>query len=240
MFLSKLILNPRSRDVQRDLSDCQQMHRTVLSVFPKSETTASARSDFGLLYRVDIDRTTGAAILLVQSKDLPDWNRLFPGYLARMEFPGENPACKPILDRYKELKAGTQLFFRLRANPTRKIDTRSGEDGKRRNGKRIEVINEADQIAWLKRKAEAAGFNLLSISLNWDLPSLQINPEDKSTGWRKNRNNERARLTFGSVLFEGELIITDAELFFQALVKGIGSGKAYGFGLLSIGKSQRS
>jgi CRISPR system Cascade subunit CasE len=44
----------------------------------------------------------------------------------------------------------------------------------------------------------------------------------------------RPRLVFGSALFEGLIEVTDVDLFRQALVQGIGSGKAYGFGLLSI------
>ena len=47
------------------------------------------------------------------------------------------------------------------------------------------------------------------------------------------------RLTFGAVLFEGELEITNAEDFRNALTHGIGSGKAYGFGLLSIAPTQQ-
>jgi CRISPR system Cascade subunit CasE len=41
-------------------------------------------------------------------------------------------------------------------------------------------------------------------------------------------------MTFGSVLFEGRLAITDTEQFRATLAAGIGSGKAYGFGLLSV------
>ena len=37
-----------------------------------------------------------------------------------------------------------------------------------------------------------------------------------------------------SVLFEGLLRITDETCFLETLVRGIGSGKAFGFGLLSI------
>ena len=47
----------------------------------------------------------------------------------------------------------------------------------------------------------------------------------------------RQRLTFGDVLFEGRLRVTDAALFRQTLEHGIGSGKAYGFGLLSVARS---
>ena len=41
-------------------------------------------------------------------------------------------------------------------------------------------------------------------------------------------------LRFGAVLFNGRLEVTDAERFQQTLATGIGSGKAFGFGLLSI------
>jgi CRISPR system Cascade subunit CasE len=41
-------------------------------------------------------------------------------------------------------------------------------------------------------------------------------------------------LRFGAVLFEGRLEVTDRELFLTALREGIGSGKAFGFGLLSV------
>jgi CRISPR system Cascade subunit CasE len=44
-------------------------------------------------------------------------------------------------------------------------------------------------------------------------------------------------LSFGSVLFEGRLKVTDKEKFLDVLYAGIGTGKAYGFGLLSIAGS---
>jgi len=47
-------------------------------------------------------------------------------------------------------------------------------------------------------------------------------------------------MTFGSVLFEGRLTIDDVEKFRETLAIGIGSGKAYGFGLLSIAPASSS
>ena len=38
-------------------------------------------------------------------------------------------------------------------------------------------------------------------------------------------------------MFDGRLVVTDAALFRQTLVQGIGSGKAFGFGLLSVARS---
>jgi CRISPR system Cascade subunit CasE len=45
---------------------------------------------------------------------------------------------------------------------------------------------------------------------------------------------KRSQLTFVSVLFEGRLRVTDPGKFRATLERGVGSAKAYGFGLLSI------
>ena len=47
-----------------------------------------------------------------------------------------------------------------------------------------------------------------------------------------NKNGKGQRLR--SVLFEGLLQVTDPDAFRQTLIRGIGSGKSFGFGLLSI------
>ncbi len=240
MYLSKLILDPRIQSVRRDLADCQAMHRRILSAFGDAEAKA-ARAEFGVLYRVERDARTNMTAVLVQSSERPDWSRLPAQYLREHE--ADNPACKSIGDKYAGLKAGLRLRFRLRANPTRKIETKTLADGKRRNGKRVELRDEVEQAAWLERKAAQHGFRLCVVR------SID---EDKRTGLRKSQDEDAnngggdvassgddkrvrpPRLTFASVLFEGELIVTDKELFVAALKAGVGTGKAYGFGLLSI------
>src|SRR5437762_524360 len=69
MYLSRLFLNPRSRDVRRDLSDCQDMHRTVLRCFPTA--SGPARQEHEILYR--LETTVARPQLLVQSRTAPDW-----------------------------------------------------------------------------------------------------------------------------------------------------------------------
>jgi CRISPR system Cascade subunit CasE len=234
MFLSRLILNSRSRAARRDLGDCHDLHRTIMSAFPQAQSNdAGARAQFDVLFRIDIDRRTGKVVLLVQSSLQPDWSKLPPDYLLDAHGETDNPACKSIDETYGALQMGTRLRFRLRANPTRKIETKSAPDGRKRNGKRVELYKEEDQIAWLQRKAENAGFRLLGVRINPDALNLRAAPENKASGQR-NHKGQKQGLTFGSVLFEGELAITDMEKFQAALASGIGPGKAYGFGLLSI------
>ena len=237
MYLSRLILNPRHRGVWRGLADCQSLHRTVMSAFPSASGTADARSALGVLYRVEEQRA-GAIALLVQSKVPPDWSQLDHGYLQDTGSDFANPACKEVDQQYRSLHAGDVLTFRLRANPTRKIDTKTGIDGRRRNGKRVELCREEAQLEWLRRKGEQAGFELLSVRANLDVPNVRALPGTKVTG--KRPGNGAGRLTLASVIFEGVIRVADAEKFRRALEQGVGPGKAYGFGLLSVARARGS
>ncbi len=227
MYLSKLVLNPFNKQVRTDLNDCQQMHRTLLMAFPHTDTR-EARAEFGMLFRVESNPRTHDVSVLVQSKVLPNWSCMPSDYLKDVE-------CHDISRHYTEevFEKHRRLRFRLRANPTRKIDTKSS-DGTKRNGKRVELYKEADQISWLKRKATDCGFRVCNLTVKSDTLNLNINPEGKITGKRWKNENRTDKLTFGSVLFEGELEVIDPTSFKKGLENGIGSGKAYGFGLLSI------
>ncbi len=232
MYLSRLILNPRHRQVQEDLADCQALHRTVMSGFPDHVTSEAARAQLGVLYRLERGVRGQLPVLLVQSRAAPDWSRLPSGYLAVLS--GEaNPAWKAIDGVLDGIREGMALRFRLRANPTRKIDTKSGPDGRRRNGRRVELRGEEQWQRWLTQKAQAHGFRLLAAHGRAEPPSTHLVPEGKFQGRRHDARGP-ATMTFASVVFDGALVVTDAVRFRQALEQGIGPAKAYGFGLLSV------
>ncbi|MEW6230192.1 MAG: type I-E CRISPR-associated protein Cas6/Cse3/CasE, partial [Bacillota bacterium] len=64
-----------------------------------------------------------------------------------------------------------------------------------------------------------------------------------SHGWHPGRGepgaHRRSPLTFAAVEFEGHLTVLDPERFRETLRRGVGPGKAYGFGLLSIAPAGR-
>lgn len=239
LYLSRLLLDPRSRAVRRDLADCQALHRTVMSGFPDLGAGPGpaggedARARLAVLHRLDVEGGTGLPTLVVQSRAAPDWSGLADGYLLTAAA-GENPARKPIGARYDGLRDGALLRFRLRANPTKRLITPPGPDGRRPPGKRVDLRREEDRLDWLRRKGDQAGFALLPAPSAPGLPDVRVNPEARRTGGRGAADRAGGRLAFGAVLFEGRLRVTDADLFRRALVEGIGSGKAYGFGLLSV------
>lgn len=222
MHLSLLRLNPASAAVQRDLRDVQALHRRVMSAFPDVlDPEVEARAYFGVLYRLELNRNTRQILLYVQSRIEPDWVQLPSGYL-RPADGLDNPAVKRVDEVYARIQAGRVLRFRLRANPTRKIDTKSGPDGARRNGRRVPVRGVEEQIAWLARKAEACGFELLHAVI-------------AASGSEELVRSYETGKTFQGVLFEGHLKVKDPIRFQETLAAGIGPGKAYGFGLLSVG-----
>lgn len=224
MFLSRLLLNSNSREVRRDIHDCHQLHRTVMSAFP--QTGEQARAQYQVLHRLEEDERSGRIALLVQSGVSPDWTRLPPGYL----LPGPGSlGCKEIGAHFEAILPGQVLRFRLLANTTKKV--KAGPEGIRPNGRRVMLSTEEEQIAWLQRRAAAGGFALIEVSA---APGVLDVMTRAVGGGRVHGRHSAGKLSFGAVLFEGRLRVTDVERFRGTLREGIGSAKAYGFGLLSV------
>lgn len=215
MYLSRLILNPRNRQVGRETADPYNLHRTIMQAFgPKREQA-------GVLHRLDVDPRSGSLLLLVQSQAKPDWQRLAEkAYLLPGDpFGGpDNPAVKQV---NLALQAGQVLNFRLRANPTVK-KVRRDEQGKRRNSNRVPLVREEKQAEWLKKRAADSGFRLLHFT---------ISRPQKQSG-RKQDNGHT--LTLYTVQYDGRLQIIDPHKLQAAVRAGIGPAKAFGCGLLSL------
>lgn len=225
MYLSRLILNPQSRQVQHEVSDPYEMHRTISRAFPAGMFKMERQNpdSSGVLFRVDSQPVTGLPLILVQSTLRPDWSTLINGrkdYLSRAGDlpPGvENPAVKQL---DLNLRAGQVLIFRLRANPTVKKD-RPGYD----QGRRVGLYREEEQSDWLSRKFAAAGSQLFS---------LQINNKNNQTGKLFTEKEPDRRVRFFSVQFDGQLRVVDPDLLLYAVHTGIGPSKGFGCGLLSL------
>ena len=240
LYLSRLAPNSRHRGVQRDLADCYAMHQRILSGFPNGALHEHAREQFGVLFRVDQGRD--GPVMLVQSRALPDWTRLPTTYLA------EPAMLKQIDSTYDALETGMMLVFRLRANAVKRISNRNLTQGERWRGKRVELRGEKDQLEWLSRKGNEAGFRLVTVQARSGLNDEASTVESRTGeggdariavgavvhGARREGDADRQKLTFGATTFDGRLIITDAQRFRRVLEVGVGTGKAFGFGLLSI------
>ncbi|HEY57652.1 MAG TPA: type I-E CRISPR-associated protein Cas6/Cse3/CasE [Anaerolineae bacterium] len=219
MYLSRLFLNPRSRQVQSEIARPYQMHKTLLRAFP-TPVPPNER----VLFRLEIHPRTGQPMVLVQSQTSPDWGFLEHADQGRYLLPEwelppgipENPQVKAVDLRFRR---GQRLAFRLFANPTKKIKVEG-----RKNGQRVELYREEDQRCWLDRKLQAAGARLIEVRISRGRKFIDF----------QRREDQGHRLTFYGVRFDGLLVVEDPEALLQAVQRGIGSGKGVGFGLLSL------
>jgi CRISPR system Cascade subunit CasE len=241
MYLSHLLIdvgdNPdRPRPGRLWLQNIYHVHQRLCMAFPSSSRVSNdadflkpfnpddldteqvhvARGvDAGFLFRID-PQASGRVVILVQSAVKPNWEYAFKNARYLLAASPEVKSLDPVFAR------GQRLRFRLVANPTRKIDTKSGPDGRRRNGKRIPVP--IDQLCkWLADRAELAGFSLDKDSATIQAGYVFLN---------KARGGDGQRLR--SARYDGILNITDPVRFKDSVVCGIGAGKAFGFGLLSV------
>ncbi|MDB4796784.1 type I-E CRISPR-associated protein Cas6/Cse3/CasE [bacterium] len=113
--------------------------------------------------------------------------------------------------------------FSLLANPTKKI--RSNKAGERtKNGRRVPVTERSELIRWLENKAASGGFSV-------DTDSLRTIPRGREF-FHKGRS---AHGTHNAIEFQGEIIVNDPLRFRNTVATGIGSAKAFGFGLIVLG-----
>ncbi len=143
MYLSKLILDIRSREVRKALGNCQDMHRDLQTAF------AGNREEAGVLYRLEEKKQS--IELYVLSKEKPDWKVL------------EERGCiinEKVLDisSLRELyKENAVLRFELLAFPAKKVKG----DGK--NSRRIFLKECGERRDWIFRQADKYGFQLLEV-----------------------------------------------------------------------------
>ncbi len=98
------------------------------------------------------------------------------------------------------------------------------ESGKSR-GKVVAHVTPDQQKEWLLDRSEELGFLLKTDQF-----------DVVSTFWKKFKKSGQNQVTLKFATFEGILEIKDAEIFRKTLLQGIGRGKAYGCGLLTIVK----
>lgn len=204
------------------------MHLTRLTLDPRS---AQARRDLGdayemhrtlarafvadaqsvparFLWRLEAGSNAWATpVVLVQAATAGDWSAL-------QALPNylQRPVESKRLTLEEWVEGGARYRFRLQANPT-----------VTHQGKRYGLVGEAEQLAWLGRQGERHGFSVeAALATASDILA--------------SRKGE-SRISLQRVCFEGRLQVSELAAFSRALTMGIGPGKAFGCGLLSVARA---
>ncbi|WP_433888461.1 type I-E CRISPR-associated protein Cas6/Cse3/CasE [Streptomyces sp. CA-111067] len=215
VWLTRIVPDPRSRDARRDTEGtgaAVNLHRRLMALFP-DDVGPDARAQLGVLFRTE-DSAAGTQILL-QSSHRPDPARLPAAYGTALSRP-----LDPLLDA---LAAGLTIRYRCVANAVRK----PGATTRELYGlPAVVALRGAPADEWWSRQAEAAGLKPLTV---------QSQPLDAVRG-RRGTHGPAAeqQLRHARTQFDGTAAIIDPDLLRAKISEGIGRGKAYGCGLLSV------
>jgi CRISPR system Cascade subunit CasE len=250
MYLSNLEINSKSNKAANWITNPYKVHQRLWMGFEKLKSEAS-KPDF--LYRVEEDfkhEGEPKPRILVLSNVSPLWENAFNGE----EFLKGKPQILNLnLDNFIEEERSFR--FSIKANPTKKIkDHRSffkkeiegiteeeeikaklellsksltKEQWEKIKSKRVGIYKEPEQVEWLKRKGEQSGFHVLN---------LQFDKGEKESPLKKTDGKQIQNIDLHTVHFTGILQVTNAEQFKSAYSNGIGSGKAFGCGMLLLAR----
>lgn len=146
-------------------------------------------------------------LLYLLSKREPDFIRMKEKKNINYSF-FQTKEYKPIL------KENDELRFYVRINPTVK-----------REKKRVPLVHQQEIDDWINRKAGQNGFSLDAYNLK------------NKRNYKSYKKGNTPSITHYGVDVEGKLVIQDKNKFMEALYHGIGSAKAFGFGLLTVMRS---
>jgi len=194
-------------------ADTHGLHRSLWRAFEGDERRC-------FLFRADPRQLESGAkglVVLVQSEREADWGAL-----------GSELGDAQQVGRSLTLAPGQRFRFLLRANPT---VARKGRDEPKfadvtpaefhaARGRRVALFGEEQRNDWLRRRLGAGG---------WEVRAAT---QSNTKVWRWTRGGNRAR--HDGLDFEGLLEVRDADRCMESVLQGVGAGKAFGFGLISL------
>ena len=205
MYLSRAELDPTRRSTMIALTSPQKFHGAVENSFSGERRRR--------LWR--LDSLNGKLYLLLLSEELPDLTGLCAQFGTGAA--PETRRYEPLLER---VTPGSCWQFRLTANPTRSKKDSADHTAR---GTLKPCYLEVEQEEWLWAQAAKHGFALREEEFT--VTRVQ---------WQHFAKHGTRPVTLLAVTYEGILQVTDAQQFRALLCQGMGRGKAYGLGLMTV------
>lgn len=208
MYLSRVEIDLHNRKKLKKIAHVAAIHNWVESSFPE-EAVLGIRTR--KLWR--IDPLKDKYYLLVVSQKKPDVNKLEKyGVKGSVEIKSYDKFLNSLVN-------GMQARFRITLNPV----IAKWQSSFDQRGRILPHITAEKQLKFIMGQAEKNGFflkpeNVFIVGRSFE-PFIQKN---------------KKTIYLSKVTYEGLLTISDVNVFREALTKGIGKKKAYGFGMMTI------
>jgi CRISPR system Cascade subunit CasE len=209
LHLTRLELNYRRA---YEVGDCYLLHKRVAGMFDDIPSAPGPR----VLWRLT------HPWMLVQSPTIPDHSRLPAGYLAVREhalgFGEPRVETKPIGRALTCLRRGQLLRFTVVAAP-------------RYAHSQLSRTRHDRQVAWLMRCGDrSGGFEVVLVD---GLADVRMT-EGWALGRKPSADGEFHSIRHRTVMYEGRLRVLDPLKLAETVAAGIGAGRAFGLGLISL------
>ncbi len=215
-YLCSVPLNPLRSGAQRLLTNPQRMHAAIEGVLPPER---SGR----LLWRVD--RNGPHANLLIVAPDPPTLHHLVE-QAGWPDAPGGTPRIADLAPLLSQVAIGREFEFRVRLNPVQRLPGSPGSRGERKGHRTMR-----HQLDWfLARAAGTASSWGFTVGAT-DEPKVAVVEREHLSFLRRGGDQP---VVLDTATFQGVLTVTDTAALRQSLTAGIGTGKAYGCGLLTL------
>lgn len=209
LHLAKLTLNLQSREARRDLADPYDMHRTLNQAFVRTDSLSP------FLWRLEDSRPGELPVVLVQSKDAPNWQQLPERWLVDQ--------AQRVWEPEKVIRPGQWVRFRVLANPTITTVPQGVEvqGSARSHRKRLGLTRAEDQLGWLQRQGERLGLRHVSATV-------------VRSGKVRSSKKKGHTMIVVAALLEGQALVADSAALAAGIRAGIGHARMLGLGLVSV------
>ena len=211
MYLTRMEIDTRRRNTMKALVSPNLIHGAIEAAFPGERTRK--------LWRID-QLGKHCYVLLLSDKEPNLQNAAEQFGVLDADKKWETKDYNKLLERIED---NTVWHFRLTANPTKCCKNENGGRGIVRAH-----ITPFHQEKWLQERSEKNGFSLKADDF--------FVVESKWQRFYKGAERKKP-VTLLAVTYEGVLTVTNAEKFCETLVNGIGRGKAFGMGMLTVVKA---
>lgn len=230
-YLSRIWLNPLRTGAQRMLRNPQVTHAAVLGGLSRQPV------DERVLWRLEHDSPHRAGLLIL-TQSTPSWEHIVEqaGWLAADEPQALVRSYEPLLDR---VERGREFRFRLHANPVTSTRTPAKpsdaqrhrlETSMRPRGARVPHRTAGHQLGWFLDHVDKWGFGIPDTDDGQ--PDVHVVARNRIAFHKS--GNTSSRVVLQTATFEGRLRIEDPNLARAQLLSGVGPGRAYGCGLITL------
>ncbi|MEV8509784.1 type I-E CRISPR-associated protein Cas6/Cse3/CasE [Actinoplanes sp. NPDC051475] len=231
-YLSRIYLNPLRTKTQQFLRSPQALHAAILGGISRQPVTER------VLWRLDTDNKHRATVLALTDSH-PSWEHLIEqGGWPESDDP--QALIRPYEALLDQIMRGRQFAMRLRANTVTatKSPTAPSPAQKehltthpRPRGIRVPHRTAAHQLTWFTQRIEKWGFTLQQVD---DVPAVQLTARERLQFTKHADDTTGRTVTLQTGTFDAVVAIDDPDRAQRSLLEGVGAGKAYGLGLITL------